>query len=348
MNYDFTFRDEITKEYLLKQNSEQTYMEFYLGIPVKKGLFRSPLRKDNSPTCSFYKNKNGELIFKDFNGSFCGNFINVVMEKYNLRYYDAINKIASDFALTDKKIEAKIKKIKENQTPFRARKLSKIQVEVQDFSKEELDWWQSYGITKKILNKYKVFSCKHVFLNGTMTATSSKRWPIYGYYGGTDKNTEYWRCYFPTRKSYRFLTNWPYDKIQGYDQLPKSGKIVIITKSMKDCMVFNSLKIPAIAPNSENLFLNKEQLDDLKSRFKYIIVLYDNDEAGVQNMKKIKMDHPELIYTWLPRDKAKDISDFYQKYGKDETVKLIKTFIKWLRKRKSKNEQEPQQGEKDM
>lgn len=347
MDFDFTFQDEITKEYLLKQHSEQTYMEFYLGIPVKKGLFKSPLRKDHSPTCSFYKNKAGELIFKDFNGSFCGNFINVVMEKYGLRYYDAINKIAADFALTDKKTEAKLKKIEENQVTFRARKLSKIQVEIQDFTEDELAWWQSYGITKKILDKYHVFSCKHVFLNGTITATSSKRWPIYGYYGGTENNTEYWRCYFPTRKSYRFLTNWPFGKIQGYDQLPKSGKIVVITKSMKDCMVFNSLKIPAVAPNSENLFLSKEQLDDLKSRFKYVVVLYDNDEVGIQNMKKIKMDHPELIYTWLPRDKAKDISDFYQKYGKDETVKLIKTFIKWLKKQKLKSEQEQQQGEKD-
>ena len=57
---DFTINPEITKEFLLEKNTEETYMQFYLDIPVKKGLFRSPLREDKSPTCSFYRNKNGE------------------------------------------------------------------------------------------------------------------------------------------------------------------------------------------------------------------------------------------------------------------------------------------------
>ena len=52
---DFSFQPEITKELLLEHNNEETYMAFYLGIPVKKGLFISPLRVDHKPTCSFYK-----------------------------------------------------------------------------------------------------------------------------------------------------------------------------------------------------------------------------------------------------------------------------------------------------
>lgn len=43
----------ITKELLLKKTNEETYMEHYLGIPVKKGLFKSPLRADKKPTASF-------------------------------------------------------------------------------------------------------------------------------------------------------------------------------------------------------------------------------------------------------------------------------------------------------
>ena len=41
------FPEKLTQEELLKHNSEETYMEHYLGIPVKKGLFKSSLRKDN-------------------------------------------------------------------------------------------------------------------------------------------------------------------------------------------------------------------------------------------------------------------------------------------------------------
>jgi hypothetical protein len=38
-----TIEPKITKEFLLSKNSEETYMAHYLGIPVKKGLFRSPV-----------------------------------------------------------------------------------------------------------------------------------------------------------------------------------------------------------------------------------------------------------------------------------------------------------------
>ena len=72
----------ITKEYLLSKNSQETYLTYYLGLPVKKGLFRSPLRQDEKPTCAFYVNKKGDIIFKDFNGSFSGNFINVVIPDF--------------------------------------------------------------------------------------------------------------------------------------------------------------------------------------------------------------------------------------------------------------------------
>ena len=43
---------QITKKFLLENYSQETYMEYYLGIPVKKGLFRSPLRDDKSPNPS--------------------------------------------------------------------------------------------------------------------------------------------------------------------------------------------------------------------------------------------------------------------------------------------------------
>ena len=318
----------ITKELLLSKYSEETYMSYYLGIPIKKGLFRSPLRKDKSPTCSFYRNKNNELIFKDFNGSFYGNFINVVMYKYNQNYHTALRTIAIDFGIingTTNKISSKIL----NQTPIiKQTKTSDIKVEIKDYTTKELNWWKSYGITPKTLNKYKVFSCKSIFLNGSLFLTSSKDSLIFGYYEGKKDNIEYWRIYFPKRENFRFLSNTPSKLVQGYAQLPKSGKLLVITKSMKDVMVLHELGITAIAPNSENLFISDKMLKDLKERFKYIVVFYDNDLAGISNMNNIKKQHSELIYCWIPRKyKAKDISDFYKMYGREQTLNFIKEYI---------------------
>ena len=333
MNLDFTFEPKITKSYLLSQYSEETYMEYYLGIKVAKGLFCSPLRRDNTPTCSFYKNKSGELIFKDFNGSFYVNFISVVMEKYHVSYYKALQIIAEDFNLSKRHTDkVAVNPIKPSTTVFKDTGPADVRVEIKDFTKEELNWWNSYGITLDILKKFNVYSCKNIFLNGELFKTIYKDNFMFGYYGGKKDNLELWRIYFPKQSNYRFLTNWPAKKIQGLKQLKKEGDICVITKSMKDTMCLYSLGISAIAPNSENLFIADTILERLKSKFKYIIVLYDNDLPGIQNMRKIKKKHPELIYFYIPRHyNAKDISDFYKKYGKDKTLEFVKDNLNKLK-----------------
>ena len=41
--FDFTINPKITKEFLLSKNSEETYMSYYIGIPIKKGLFKKAM-----------------------------------------------------------------------------------------------------------------------------------------------------------------------------------------------------------------------------------------------------------------------------------------------------------------
>lgn len=324
----FEFEPKITKSYLLSHYSEETFMEFYLGIPVKKGLFISPLRRDNSPTCSFYRNKTGELIFHDFSGAFYGNFISVVMYKYKCDYGKALKIIAEDFGLRKSSTKKETIKIPESSTKFQSSGPADIKVEIKDYTEKELKWWKEYGVTKDILKKFHVYSCKSIFLNGELVNISKNNNLMFGYYGGKKDKLELWRIYFPTRQSSRFLTNWPAKKIQGYNQLPKEGKLLIITKSMKDLMCLYSFGINAIAPNSEHLFISDSVLEDLKKRFKYVVVLYDNDEAGIANMRKIKRQHPELLYYFIPRSYGcKDISDFYKMNGKKKTSEFIKESI---------------------
>ena len=332
---DFKIEPEITKAYLLSKFSEETFMEYYLGIPVAKKLYRNPLRKDNKPTCSFYRNKSGELIFKDFSGVFYGNFISVVMFKYSCTYHQALRIIANDFGLIhDNKIPKNKGKLNVNAPVFRDDGAAIIQVEIKDFSKSEIEWWSDYGVTDKILKKFHVFSCKNVFLNGNVISTSSDHCPIYGYYGGKKEGIELWRIYFPKRKSYRFLSNWDSKKIQGIKQLPNEGKLLVITKSLKDVMCLYSLGIPAIAPNSETLFIPEALYVELKNRFKNIVVLYDNDLAGIANMRKIR-DKYKVKCLWIPRSyEAKDISDFHKKYGRKKTLELIKQAIELLKHQK--------------
>ena len=98
--FNYTFEPKITKEFLLSKNNEETYMSYYLGIPVQKGLFKSPLRNDNHVTCSFFRGKSGNLYFKYFADGKCLTFEGVVMEKYNCSYHEALRIIAKDFGYT--------------------------------------------------------------------------------------------------------------------------------------------------------------------------------------------------------------------------------------------------------
>lgn len=330
---NFTFPTKISKELILSRFSEEQLMEYYLHLPVKRGLFRSPLRRDKQPTCSFYRNNSGTLIFKDFATGQHLNVFGVVQEIFKCDYHEALRIIANDMGIVrDKELRRNPGKINESPTKITDKEMSKIQVEVQDFTDLELKWWGKYGITLDILKKFNVYSCKHVFLNGNLLAKSQQHCPIFGYYGKKYQGLELWRCYFPKRTSFRFITNWPSKKIQGYDQLPKEGKLLVITKSMKDCMTLYSCGISAIAPNSENLFVSDNMLSELKSRFKYIVVFYDNDRPGLHNMARIRREHPELVYISIPKQYGnKDISDFYKDHGRKETLNLIKKFVLWLK-----------------
>jgi hypothetical protein len=335
--FEFSFGESITKEFILSKVSEEEIFCYYLEInSISKKLIRNRLRKDNNPTCGFYRNSKGDLYLHDFATGDFYNCFSLVMSLYSVNFYQALKIIANDFGLKE------FKNIQKNElTPVSDVKkfvdsgMSKIQIERKDYTQEELDWWLQYGITYKTLKKFRVYSCKSVFLNDNLFSMIKNPNMAFGYYGGKMDGKELWRVYYPFNKNkgIRFLTNWPAKKIQGFETLPKSGNVLVITKSMKDCMCLYEFGIPAIAPNSENLFISDSVLEQLKSRFKNIIVIYDSDLAGISNMSKIKALHPELYYTWIPRKYgAKDISDLYKFKGKQVTLNLIVKYLKWLKK----------------
>lgn len=340
MNFETPQLDPlITKEFLLSKHSEETYMSTYLRLPIQKGLQVSPLRKDKRPTCSFCRSKNGELMFHDFGTGFHANFIGVVMEIHNCTYRQALRIIAEDFGLVKKLSDRPSVKIKTSDVTITEKSETIIQVQPRPFTEQELKWWKEFGISQNTLKKFKVCACESIFLNGNYFSSSSPRIPIYGYYCGKKLGQELWRIYFPSKRTFRFLSNVGKSYIQGARQLPKTGDVLLITKSQKDLMLAYELGIPAIAPCSEVLFLNPIQLKHLKRRFKTIVVIYDNDLTGIRNLKQIKVKYPELYTFFIPRKyNVKDISDFYKKYGETETKRLAGELLKYYQSLSNRKE----------
>lgn len=321
-------KPKITQDFILSKINQESIMQHYTGLDVSsKKLALSPFRSDHKVTCAFYKSKSGVLYLHDFATNEHINCFSVVSRLFNCNYYEALKIIAQDFGLvegTTPKVSSIVivPEIKETET-------SKIQVQIKNYSKEELEWWEKFGITQKLLKKYHVYSIQNVFLNGNLTSVSSSKNPIYGYYFGKDKNhEEKWKIYFPLRTNYRFMNNVSKKVLQGYKQLPKEGELLVITKSMKDVMALNRFGIAAVAPNSETLFVNDKQLEEFKRRFKHILVMYDSDRPGKYNMCKIRREHPELNYFVLPKNLAKDFTDSIVLVGLEKMKTLVEEFLK--------------------
>ena len=322
-----SLKPNITKDFILSKVNQESIMQHYTGLDVSsKKLMLSPFRVDNHFTVSFYKSKSDILYLHDFATNEHINCFQAVMKKFECNYYEALNIIAKDFNLIEGENNVKVKPL--SVRPLKETQSTKIQVQVKNYSNKELEWWKQFGISVKTLKKFHVFSIENVFLNGELKFTSSEQCPVYGYYFGKDKNgIEKWKIYFPLKENYRFLNNLSKKVLQGYHQLPKTGDLLVITKSMKDLMAMYEFGISAVSPNSETLFIDDKKLEEFKQRFKHILVIYDNDRAGLYNMAKIRRSYPELNYFYLPWYLAKDFTDSIKLVGIENMKEYVNEFM---------------------
>ena len=341
MNFQTPPLTKITKEWVLDKVSEEHIFSYYFGDHIQSGkLYRSKLRSDKNPTCSFYKNRNKQVKYHDFATGDNFDCFQYVMKLYGQTFHQALMQIVNDFNLDPLNQSNKSQPVQKYTVQVEERRETLIQIKPKAFSEQELKWWKGFGVTEKTLKKYKVFSCDSIFLNGDYFSSSSPRVPIYGYYCGKKNGQELWRIYFPSKRSFRFLSNVGKSYIQGAKQLPKTGDVLLITKSQKDVMLAYELGIPAIAPCSEVLFLSNKQIQHLQKRFKTIVVCYDTDITGIHNLKQIKVKHPDLHTFFIPRKYGvKDISDFFKKYGEEETRRLAGELLKYYRSLSDRKEE---------
>lgn len=318
-----------TKWEILDQVSQETIMERYLGIPVVFGKsVLSPLRHDKHPTCRFYYTKTGKLIFKDFSGHFSGDCFSVVQFVYGIGFREALQKIAQDFniLLGTSNYVKKIPSYDITNSPG-TKNPTRIQIQIRLWGRADLEYWANFGITERILSKYHVYPINYAWVNGRIVYHYHKDDPCYAYRFGTEK----YKLYFPLRKKdskkARFLSNT--NIVQGLDQLPYSGNLLIITKSLKDVMVLDSFQIPAIALHSEVYLPDETFISELKVRFKHIFTLYDFDLTGVRTANRIKRTYgirPIFLTNGKmgsPDFKAKDPAEFVARAGVDRAQKLI-------------------------
>lgn len=317
----FSSKPKLTKEYIESHISNEEIFERYTGESVRfKKLYLSKLRTDRSPTCSYYT-KGNKLRLKDNAGFFDGDCYEFVCKLYNCTFIEALEIIANDFNIVySDNVRKPVSNINYEE------KETVIKVKWRKFDSEDVEYWENHGISTRTLKKYKVGAITQVWINNELSYLYNPNDRAYGYWFN-DK----FKIYFPFRTIYRFLSN--YSGLQGYDQLPASGDLLIITKSMKDVMLLDELGYNSVSTASENTMLTLEQFTDLSSRFKTIISLYDFDLAGVKGANKLKKTYGIKAAFFLNGrfgsvKSGKDITDIYfETRDKTKVICLLRTSI---------------------
>ena len=340
----------IKEEILEHTNRGLEIFCFYMPIDfVPKRKFRNPLYKDKRASCNIYLDTKSQCYrMKDFgNEAYSGDCfwfaatmlgldVRSDFKKVLLTIIQDLNlNITMDFKTDENRKTKSLKDIRlvsstsTNAKEELSEKKKIFKLYEQPFRADEIAYWQRYGITDKVLQKYHVkslFRYETISNQGNpFSLTSTKNEPIFCYVMG-----DFVKIYRPNSKL-RFLYggNKSKDYIFGFEQLPSKGDILFITGGEKDVLSLSSHHFNAICFNSETASIPEPIIESLQLRFRHIILLYDTDETGLREAerqaKQLEPYHVFCLSLSLQGTKTeKDISDFFAlgKTAKDLTSLL--------------------------
>jgi len=338
------FRHNITlNNDILKIVTEEQILYYYLHYDYIKGNVSSPLRLDEGP--SFNIKKQGDTIrCKDFGGEgFSGNLYDLLGKLYNKTYLEILEMLYKDLSKIKKSPETifatkntaiynttKTKNSKKNVIQY------SLDIVIRDWKDYDLQFWEDFGISLPFLTNSNTYAISHIIItedNVKKTIPAEKY--AYAYAEFKDGKTTY-KIYQPFSKEHKWINKHDPSVWDLWNKLPKSNENLIITSSRKDALsIWENTGIPSISLQAESYYPKIQIMAELKSRFKNIYVLFDNDidkpiNYGLKFATKLCSEF-DLKLILIPNNyQTKDPSDFCKKYGRKKLKNLIITLIKQI------------------
>ena len=276
------------------------------GHDVKiKSMFNP---KERTPSMCIYLTKDKVYKYKDFSSGKGGSAIDLVKDIHSLTYYKATQLIVekyNDFVLHNNG-GYDLQEFKQ------ASKYKVTSYKIRQWTTQDQYFWTQFNIGTKLLTEHHV-----VPLESYLMVKDDKELRIRGnyLYGYFKNDGTLFKIYQPKTLDKKFIKVSDY--IQGSEQI-KDNPFLLITSSLKDIMSLKSLKLSLdiIAPDSENSLIKKEIMSEYIEKYKKVILLFDNDDAGIKAMEKYMELYPEVAAAVLPM--SKDPSDSIRDYGAKE------------------------------
>ena len=309
-------------ENIYSKVSDLDILHHYFGITHVPCMINSPLRRDNNPSLSFYSKDGIEILWTDFSTKEGGDVIHLMSKYWGESHIDTVRHLWEDLP--------KITNISGYTQLSKKRYIVKktnviLKCKVREWKDYDLEFWNSFGISKKWLEYADVYPISHkiIIKNDEKFVFSADKY-AYAYVEFKDKKTTL-KIYQPfNTKGFKWSNNHDRSVISLWTKVPANGLMICICASLKDALcLWANTGIPSIAVQGEGYSMSDTAIEELKKRFKHVYILFDNDEAGIVDGIKLA-EQTGFTNIVLPRiNEAKDISDLYKSLENKEQFKEI-------------------------
>jgi len=325
----------LTPEWILERVTDSEIIYHFVGPFKLNKQCKSPFRKDNTPSCTFFVGNSGEIVMFDFRDKIALNCFRIVERIHNCNFNKALTIIAETFGLIDTKTS-----IASPTLCLEARELDrtiKKDVLIQ-FTKSEwkpflgspFSYWVDYDYSKKELIDNNIFNVDRLFLNKREIYNKSGE-PRFAYVESEPGGADLVKIYMPLAKGgMKWLSTFPLDRPFGIHLLPGKSDVLIITKSKKDMVLFKRVFTDVIGLQNESLgALNMDTIKYLKSKYKSIVLCLGCDPHGhgitLQLQKRIgnQATFWETPLQDYQRFQVEDLSDYTKQYSWSMTMELL-------------------------
>lgn len=278
-----TVKSRVTKEEILRRTDEYSIYQYYWGkkFELNHAVYSSPFREDSQPSFGVYVTKGGHLRHHDYGKSeYSGNCFAFVMQILGCDFSTALDRVDHDLNLG---INKGTKPSAHQVTPIMItpKERAIIQIIPRAFTKEELAYWNQYGIDISDLKKHGVYSIAKLLINKKTIPSTELKFA----YHFKDEYRDYLKIYTPHAKDKKnkFITNVPGNYLAGKDTLQHTSNLALVTKSMKDHLVLSKVHSEVVSVQSESITaLSDDSIKFLQESYDRTVINFDPDQTGVE------------------------------------------------------------------
>ena len=328
-------KSSVSLDDILSKVTEADILSYYLGVTTVPTIINSPLRKDNRPSFGLYSPNGKRIYFVDFATKDRGGLFDLLGHMWNCSYKEVLTRINGDISKFCSSANI------HSYTPCAVRstnsynKNTDLQCKIRDWRDYDIEYWASYGITLDWLKYAEVYPISHkiVIKDGHRYVFGADKY-AYTYVEHKEGKVTL-KIYQPFNKAgYKWSSNIDRSVWSLWTKIPECGDNLIISSSVKDCLnIMCNFKIPSICLQGEGYLPKPHIMEELKSRYKNIIVFFDNDftnpnNPGHNDAKRLSEEYNLKMVEIPKKYESKDPSDLFKKYGKNKYLEIMNEILK--------------------